>query len=185
MKTAQAGLSYCGILLFLMSAVACADPPAGAEPESTSEAASAPIADLSEIRDRAEKMPIDARRDIDKRVGITIERVNKEAAAKGQTTVAARLAAEFGMTVENLLDEKGKNGLSFGDLVVAHTLLANSKTSVTLADLVDLRSDGLGWGAIAFGLQFHLEDLEDAIKTEGRVAMGLTKADGKPAVIGK
>jgi hypothetical protein len=48
-----------------------------------------------------------------------------------------------------------------------------------------LREDGLGWAAIAYGLQFRMEDFEDAIKAQGRVAMGLTKVDGKPEAIGK
>jgi len=145
----------------------------GGEDDSSADAASGASADLSEIRDRAEKMPIDQRNDIDKRIGITVERVNKEATAKGQTTVAARLATEFDMTTEALLDEKGEHGLSLGEILIARTLLANSTAKVTLLDLLDLRSDGLGWGAIAFGLRFHMEDFEDAIKAGGRIAMGL------------
>ena len=70
-------------------------------------------------------------------------------------------------------------------MVIAHTLLANSDEKVTFVDLVNLRADGLGWGAIAFGLRFHMEDFEDAIKAEGRVAMGLSKADGKAEPIRK
>ena len=140
---------------------------------------------LSDVRDRAEAMPGDMRRDIDKRIAITVERVNKEATEKGQTTMVARLAAEFGVSTESFLDQKAEHGLTWGELVVAHTLLANSGTKVTLADLVTLRRDGLSWGAIAFGLQFHMEDFEDAIKAEGRVAMGLSKPDGKAAPIGK
>jgi len=183
MKTARA--FTCGGILFALAAFAPgAGAACGGAGDSAADAAQVATASLSEIRDRAEKMPIDARRDIDKRIGITVERINKEATTKGQAKVAARLAAEFGMTEEALLDQKAEHGLSYGELVIAHTLLANSSAGVTLADLVDLRSD-LGWGAIAFGLKFHLEDFEDAIKAEGRVAMGLSKADGKAAVIGK
>ena len=158
---------------------------AGGEEDSSAAAARTASVTLSEVRERAATMPIDQRNDIDKRIAVTVERVNKEAAAKGFGTVAARLAAEFGMTTEALLDEKGVNGLSFGELVIARTLLANSEATVTLHDLVDLRADGFGWGAIAFGLRFHMEDFEDAIKAEGRVAMGLSKPDGKAAPIGK
>jgi hypothetical protein len=56
---------------------------------------------------------------------------------------------------------------------------------VTLSDLATLRSDGLSWGAIAYGLRFRLEDLEDAIKAQGKVAMGLANPDGKAATIEK
>lgn len=177
----------CGGVLFALAAFAAgADAACGAGTgDSTEDGTQAARVSLSEIRDRAESMPIDARRDIDKRIGITVERINKEAATKGQAKVAARLAAEFGTTEEALLDQKAEHGLSYGELVIAHTLLANSTAGVTLVDLMDLRSEGLGWGAIAYGLRFHMEDFEDAIKAEGRVAMGLTKADGKAAVIGK
>jgi hypothetical protein len=186
MKTIRA--AWCGGILFIMAAgvgYTGASSAGVGEADLSVRPAHAVGADLFEIRDRAETMPIDMRHDIDKRIDVTVGRVNKEAVSKGQTAVAARLASEFGLTSEALLDEKGQHGLSWGELVIAHTLLANSNTGVTLLDLVSLRSDGLGWGAIAFGLRFHMEDLEDAIKAEGRVAMGLSKADGKAAVIGK
>jgi hypothetical protein len=134
------------------------------------------VADLSEIRSRAESMPIDRRIDIDKRVAATVERVNKQAESKGQTGMSARLASELGMSTEALLDEKGKHGFSWGEMVVAETLLANSAEPVKLADLATLRSEGLSWAAIAFGLGFHLEDFEDALKARGKVATSKPKA---------
>jgi hypothetical protein len=154
-------------------------------PDSSASAAQAAKVDLTEVRSRAEKMPIDKRIDIDKRIGITVERVNNDAARGGQTKVAARLAAEFETTSDALLAEKREHGFSWGELVIAHTLLASSREKVGLLDLASLRSDGLTWGAIAFGLRFHLEDFEDAIKAAGRVAMGLSKGDGKAAVMGR
>ena len=185
MKVAKA-IWFGGILFVLCTATAHAGAAGGGgEADSNIEAPQPTGAALPEIRDRAESMPIDQRKDIDKRIGITVERVNKDATARGQTTVAGRLATEFGVTTEALLDQKGEHGLSWGELVIAYTLLANSKEKVTLLDLLSLRSDGLSWGAVAFGLRFHMEDLEDAIKAEGRVAMGLSKPDGKPAVIEK
>jgi len=135
-----------------------------------------PKADLSEVRDRAESMPADLRRDTDKRIAITVERVNQEARDRGQTTMTARLAAEFKVTEPSLLEDKAEYGLSWGELTMAHTLIANSPAGLALVDLVQLRREGLGWGAIAFGLQFHMGDFEDMIKAEGRVAMGLSKS---------
>ncbi|HET9941199.1 MAG TPA: hypothetical protein VFR25_08840 [Candidatus Eisenbacteria bacterium] len=135
-------------------------------------------ANLGEVLERAESMPSDARRDTDKRIAITVERVNQEARDRGQATMTARLAAEFKVTGESLLEDKSEYSLSWGELVIAHTLLANSGAGLGLVDLVDLRREGLGWGAIAFGLEFHMEDFEDMIKAEGRVAMGLSKTGG-------
>ena len=141
-------------------------------------------ADLSEIRHRAASMPLDKRQDIDKRIGLTVERINKDASAKGQARIAERLASKFDVTSDALLEMKVEYGFSWGEMVVAHTLMANSGVKVDLADLASLRSEGLSWGAIAFGLRFHLEDLEEAIKAGGRVATGLSKAN-PPGVIGK
>ena len=172
------------LVLASLSIVTMSATPARADGDETSQA-QAPAPSLADVRDRAETMPSDMRRDIDKRIAITVDRVNKEATDKGQATMAARLAAEFHVTTESLLDQKAEHGLTWGEMVIAHTLLANSGTKVALADLAMLRRDGLTWGAIAFGLQFHMEDLEDAIKAEGRVAMGLSKPDGKTAPIGK
>lgn len=142
-------------------------------------------ADLRPIRERAGSMPIDARVDMDKRIGATVERVNRRAVEQGSSAVAARLAAEFSVTGEALLDAKGEQGWSWGEVMIAYTLLANSPNGVALQDLATLREEGLGWSAIAYGLRFRMEDFEDAIKAQGRVAMGLNRPDGKAEVIGK
>jgi hypothetical protein len=155
------------------------------ESDPSDRAAEKKSVDLTEIRERGQRMPIDRRIDIDKRIRATVGRVNKQAADKGQAAVAARLASKFSLTTEALIDEKGRHGFSWGEMVIAGTLLSNSQKGVTLSDLATLRAEGLGWGAIAFGLGFHVEDLEDTIKSAGRVAMGLSKADGAAPATGK
>jgi hypothetical protein len=155
-------------------------------PDRAAPAAANEIAvDLGAIRDRAGSMPIDARIDMDKRIGATVERVNRSAAEQGQAAVAARLAAEFSVPTESLFAEKAEYGWSWGQVLVARTLLANSTNGVTLRDLATLREEGWSWASIAYGLQFRMEDLEDAIKAQGRVVMGSGKPDGKAEVIGK
>ena len=158
---------------------------ARAEDEPDQGTAQAAREELSQVRERAESMPIDARRETDKRIAVTIGRVNNEASNRGQATVASRLAREFKTTVESLLDQKSEFGWSWGDLLIAQTLLANSGVTVSARDLSDLRGRGLSWGAIAFGLQFHLEDFEDIVKAEGHVAMGLSKSGEKASATGK
>lgn len=141
--------------------------------------------DLQAVRRRAESMPIDARVDMDKRIAATVERVNRRASEQGQSAVAARLAAEFSVPGETLLDVKGTHGWRWGDVVIAYTLLANTPQGVGPTDLASLRSEGLSWAAIAYGLQFRMEDFEEAIKAQGRVAMGWSKPDGKTETIGR
>lgn len=171
---------WLGGMLFLMAAGGVSAPAwAGDDEPDSSAIETSKVSALSEIRERAESMPIDTRIDIDKRIDATVTRVNSDASTKAQTKIAAKLASKFNLTSDALLELKGEYGLSWGELVVAHTLLANSKVKVDLVDLASLRSDGLSWGAIAYGLRFHLEDLEEAIRAEGRVATGLSKAIGR------
>jgi hypothetical protein len=175
------------VMLMILAAVA---PPVGyvraavREPNSAGSGETAGV-NLGAIRERARSMPIDARIDMDKRIGATVERVNRRAAEQGQTAMAARLAAEFKVTREALLGEKGKHGWSWGETMIAYTLLANSPEGLSLTDLATLREDGLGWASIAYGLQFRLEDFEEAIKAQGRVVMGMNNTDGKAEVIRK
>lgn len=129
----------------------------------------------SEVRDRAETMPIDRRLDLDKRIRLTVERVNREASEQGQVKVAARLAREFRVTPDELFAEKAEQGLSWGEMMIAHTLMTHSTNPTDFEDLAALHGEGLSWAAIAFGMQYHLEDLEEWVKTEGKVAMGLPK----------
>jgi hypothetical protein len=174
--------------LLVLASVAGTAHGAGApdlEPVPAASAAGEITVDLSAIRDRAASMPIDARIDMDKRIGATVERVNRSAAEQGQAAVAARLAAEFSVPTGSLFAEKAEHGWSWGQVMVARTLLANSTNGVTLRDLATLREEGWSWASIAYGLQFRMEDLEDAIKAQGRVVMGSGKPDGKAEVIGK
>ena len=59
----------------------------------------------------------------------------------------------------------------------------SAKTDVTAQQLLQLKSDGMGWGQIAAGLGFDLGSAMRAVSTEGHVAMGTSRASGKVAVI--
>jgi len=83
-----------------------------------------------------------------------------------------------------LAEEQTELGASCGQLMIAHTLSANSKVEVTAQQLFQLRKDGMGWGQIAAGLGFNLGDAVSAVNAEGRVAGGEARADGKVAAIG-
>jgi len=105
------------------------------------------------------------------------------AAQNGQEQVAGRLATEFNMTAQAIMDEKTQFGCGWGELMIAHTLAANSNTDVSLESLFQMRSDGMGWGQIAAGMGFKLGDAVSAAQAEARVAEGQSKADGKVAVV--
>lgn len=140
-------------------------------------------ATLEKIKAKGEKTSAEARQNAEAKMDAAVKAVNAEAQAKGDAQVAARLAAEFGMTAEALLAEKQSLDASWGQLVIAHSLIANSATAVTVENLIQLHQEGTGWGQIAAGLGLRLGDAVSAIRAESRVAAGLAKADGRVAAI--
>ena len=144
-------------------------------------------ADLAKLKQRVEtkaaKTSAAARARAETRLEATARRVD-DAGAKGQSEVSSRLTREFGITASALADEQAELGASCGQLMIAHTLSANSKAEVTVQQLFELRKDGMGWGKIAAGLGFNLGDVVSAVNAEGRVASGEARADGKVAAIG-
>jgi hypothetical protein len=139
-------------------------------------------AGIAVIVAKAKKAPPLAAEETEKKIRESVKLVEKEAAVKGEV-VASRLAAEFGVPAETLTNEKGTYQTGWGELMIAHTVLANAKGVVTLDQLFEMRRDGLGWGQIGHGLDLDLGGVASAVKAESRVATGAAKADGKPAKI--
>jgi len=79
--------------------------------------------------------------------------------------------------------ERGTLNSSLGDLVIAHTLAANSPQNVTATQLFTLQHDGYTWARIAYGLDLRSDQVAGAVESETRVALGRAKADGRPAMI--
>jgi len=138
---------------------------------------------MDRVKERGMKASAKARAEVDKQLDEMDKQVDNEAATKGDAEVAGRLAVEFGVTPDALMAEHSQYGRGWGELVIAHTLQANTKNGPTVADLFQMRSQGMGWGAIAAGLGLKLGGVVPAVKSEGRVAMGLEKGDGKAATI--
>jgi len=105
-------------------------------------------------------------------------------ASVGETRVASFLGVEFGMSAEAILAEKTAVGASWGNLTIAHTLAASDPRGMPVAQVLHLHDLGMGWGQIAAGLRFRLDDAVKAVDAESRVARGLEKADGTIARIG-
>ncbi len=135
-----------------------------------------------DVENRGAKVSAEARAKAEAKLEATAQRVDEDA-EKGENAIAARLAKEFGLTVQALLEEKSRLGVSWGQLMIAHTLDANAKTDITVQQLVELHVDGMGWGQVAAGLGLKLGDVVSAVNSEGRVAGGEVRADGKVAVI--
>jgi len=66
--------------------------------------------------------------------------------APGQQKQADKLAAEFGVTAEEVSALREK-GMGWGE--VRHALSLSQKTGKPVGDIVKMRESGLGWGEIA------------------------------------
>jgi hypothetical protein len=172
-----------------------AQTPASPEPQAAPQSTTPPTPDVglkaeagasagaTVIMEKAKKAPPQEAEATEKRLRETVKKVEEEGTSKGDQTVASRLGAEFGMTPDALIAEKSQYQTGWGELMIAHTILASAKGGVTLDQLFEMRRNGLGWGQIGHGLDLRLGGIVSAVKAESRVALGVAKADGRPAKI--
>lgn len=138
---------------------------------------------LANVRKTGATVDAKVRDKFDADVTTAAKQVETDAAAAGDVKIAERLGTEFGMTPDALVAERNELGTSWGQLMIAHTLMANSTDGLTARQIFDLRTEGMGWGQIAHGMGLKLGAAVSAVKTEARVARGLEKADGKVSTI--
>lgn len=158
-------------------------PPAGITTGVTLDATPAPYVGLHEIKERARWAPAKPCADTNKKLEGTVRAIDKEASKKGDRLVMARMAVEFRTPAEAILAERTRLRAGWGELVVAHTLLASTPSGVTIDHLFEMREEGLGWGQISHGLGFNQKDVATAIRAEGRVIQGKSKPNGSPSPI--
>ncbi|MGH7731012.1 MAG: hypothetical protein ACRENJ_07150, partial [Candidatus Eiseniibacteriota bacterium] len=130
---------------------------------------------MERIKERGAKTSSAARAKVESKLEAVATKTNEDAAVQGSAAIAGRLAAEFGMSASELIAEHRALGCSWGVLMIAHSLDANTAAAVTTAQLVELHSEGTGWGQIAAGLGLKLGHVVSAVQAEGRVAAGLAK----------
>ena len=155
----------------------------GATMETAAHANATATADAAKLRERIEqkaaKTSAKARDKAESQLEATATEIEKTVVAQGETKVATRLAAEFGGTTESMIEAHQELGTSWGALTIANTIASNSKTEVTVEQLLNWKVDGMGLGELAAGLGLQLGSVVSSVKAEGRVAQGLAKADGK------
>ena len=140
-------------------------------------------ASLDAIRARAKQPSRKVLTKLERRLSELANQIDAEANLKGEIFVANRVAPEFGMTGSLMMLERGTLNSSLGDLIIAHTLAANSPQNVTATQLFTLQHDGYTWARIAYGLDLRSDQVAGAVESETRVALGRAKADGRPAMI--
>jgi hypothetical protein len=138
---------------------------------------------LARIRDEGKKVDVKTDQKVNAALDAASNDVEKNVATDGDAKIATRLAAEFGTTPDALLSEKSDVKASWGQLKIAHSLLANGAVDLTTKQIFDLRGEGMSWGQIANGMGLHLGEVVKAAREEARVAKGVSQPDGKVAVV--
>jgi len=146
----------------------------------TSPEAAKAQAELNRIRARAAQIDPKEKETTEKSLKETAAEVDAATAKKEKMEVAGRLAAEFGGVPELYAGEHDRLKGGWGDLAIAHTVLANAKTTVTIDQLYDLRQEGLGWGQIAHGLDLSLGEFVKMAHSNGKSAVGAPGSSEKP-----
>jgi hypothetical protein len=132
-------------------------------------------------------VPARERARAEKRFAEAAKRVDDEVKMRGDASVADRLAGEFRLSPESLLDEKITYDVawhdeertydaSWGEIMIAHTLADRSKIDVTAKQLLDLRRNRYPWWKIAAGLELDLAQAITATSTNADLALGREQA---------
>jgi hypothetical protein len=140
-------------------------------------------AKLDAILAKGEKTPAKTRSDVDTKLAATTRKVDDNAVKEGEAKTAERLGAEFGLSTEAISNEKQQLGASWGELMILHTIAANTSGDLTPEQIFQMRRAGKGWAQISAGMGLKLGDVVSAAQTEGKIAMGLAKSQGKVAQI--
>jgi len=112
-----------------------------------------------------------------------VAKVEKTVSRQGEDVVAARMGRELGMEPAALIRQQAELECFLGDLLIAHSLLANAQTTLNARQIVALHDGGMGWADIALGLGLRLHHVVRALINETRVAAGLSRGDGKVATM--
>lgn len=163
--------------LFLLPAVpALAEdaPPASLPAAASSQADSK----LASVRARALKAKPDEGSKAEQQLESAAKDLDSDAAQKGDAAVASRLATRFGLTTDELLSDRSKLGGGWGEVLIAQTLISDSKSGLTIDQVQTLRSEGMGWGQIARGMGVKLGTVVRAVKSEAGSDKGAPKSGG-------
>jgi hypothetical protein len=133
------------------------------------------------VRARGKATSAKEGKEADDQLGKDAKGVDAEASAKGDVTVAARIASSFQETTDAILAERSRFSAGWGELLIAHTLVADSKTGLTIDQVFQLRSEGMGWGQIVHGMDLKLGTVTRAVRAGTRATPGLTNAEVKPS----
>ncbi len=134
---------------------------------------------LAAVRARAQKAKPDEGKKAEEQLATASKDLDADAAKTGDAAIASRLATKFGLTTDELLADRSTLGGGWGEVLIAQTLVSDSKSGLTIDQVQKLRSEGMGWGQIARGMGVKLGTVVRAVKSEAKpTGGGAAKSNG-------
>jgi hypothetical protein len=90
---------------------------------------------------------------IDRKLEREVQRLEAEAGRRGDAALADRLASELEVSSDLLLEQRAAFDADWGDLLIAYTIAEQSRGTVTIGQVFEMRSDGMTWFQIARSLR--------------------------------
>jgi len=124
---------------------------------------------------------------VDRQIDARLETLDDATSRLGDQVTAERLAQEFGVTVDELNQQRTQFGAEWGELLLAHSILDRSKTTVTIDEIFAMRSSGESWTQIARSLRIPPGQLLRALRSETQAlaqveGTATTRTNGKGAM---
>ncbi len=102
------------------------------------------------------------------RLNTRLDAFEVEAARIGDQAMAQRLSTQFGVSAATILTQKAQLGATWSDLLIAYTVAARTRSSVTVNQILTMRSSGRTWSEIASSLRLPGGRLLSGAGTETR-----------------
>ena len=90
---------------------------------------------------------------IERDLAANVDRLEADADSRGNAAVADRLAAELRVSSDLLVEQRDAFDAEWGDLLIAYTLVGQSRSGVSVGQIFDMRDDGMSWFQIAKSLR--------------------------------
>lgn len=87
------------------------------------------------------------------RLNTRLDAFEVEAARIGDQAMAQRLGAQFGVSAATVLTQKTQLGATWSDLLIAYSVAARTRSSVTVNQVMTMRASGRTWSDIASSLR--------------------------------
>ncbi|HET9253234.1 MAG TPA: hypothetical protein VFP58_14065 [Candidatus Eisenbacteria bacterium] len=113
---------------------------------------------------------------IERSLEASVDRLESDADRRGDGAAADRLAAELRVSSDLLHEQRDRFDASWGDLLIAHTLVDQSRSGASVSRVFAMRDDGMSWFQIAKSLRVPPGRLMNLVRRGTSDVIGTTTA---------